>query len=35
VLGVEPQVVSHWLASRQNPTGKQTLALIEFLRRHR
>ena len=30
-VGVEPQVVTNWLAGRQEPTGEQVLVLLEFM----
>jgi hypothetical protein len=33
-MGVERQVVTNWLAGRQQLTGEQALALLEFLKRH-
>jgi hypothetical protein len=32
-LGVSPQVVTNWFAERQNPTGDQTLRILEFLKK--
>jgi DNA-binding transcriptional regulator YdaS (Cro superfamily) len=34
-VGVSPQSVTNWLAGRQQLTGEQALALLEFLRRRR
>jgi DNA-binding transcriptional regulator YiaG len=34
-VGVQRQVVSNWFAHRQEPTGEQVLALLEFLRKQR
>ena len=34
-LGVERQVVTNWLAGRQQLTGEQALALLEFLKPRR
>jgi hypothetical protein len=34
-LGLERQVVTNWLAGRQQPTAEQVLHLLEFLNRRR
>jgi DNA-binding transcriptional regulator YiaG len=31
LVGIERQAVTDWLAGRQEPTGEQVLALVEFL----